>query len=124
MSTPKDKKNALAGDQHRRSKRSKEKLIRLDDLIPQGNILGGRQFLFGVTDTTLTNNPQQQETNMAEKKNTKVRDMKPSKDAKGGGGAKGQGHGLQGGHNVQGHGLQGAGKNDKQHQGHHGHGNN
>jgi hypothetical protein len=124
VSTPKDKKNALAGEQHRRPKRMKEKLIRLDDLIPQGNVVGGRQFLFGVTYTTQTNNPQQQETNMAEKKNTKVRDMKPSKDAKGGGGGKTQGHGLQG-HGLQGgHNVQGAGKNDQKHQGHHGHGNN
>jgi hypothetical protein len=123
VSTPKDKKNAPAGEQHPRPKRTKEKLIRLDDLIPQGNVLGGRQLLFGVTDTTQTNNPQQQETNMAEKKNTKVRDMKPSKDAKGGGGGKTQGHGLQG-HNVQGHGLQGSTKNDQKHQGHHGSGHN
>jgi len=33
-----------------RSKRSKEKLIRLDDLIPQEKVTGGRQ-LFGTTET-------------------------------------------------------------------------
>jgi hypothetical protein len=55
---------------------------------------------------------------MANKKNIKVRDLKPSKDAKGGGGAGRQGAGLQG-QGLQGHGLQGAGKNDKTHQ--HGH---
>jgi hypothetical protein len=34
-------------------------LIRLDDLIPKENVLGGRQLLFGATDTmeTSTNNP-------------------------------------------------------------------
>ena len=46
------------------------------------------------------------------KKNIKVQDLKPSKDAKGGGhGAQGhgaQGHGAQG-HGAQGHGRQGAG---------------
>ena len=48
------------------------------------------------------------------KKNIKVQDLKPSKDAKGGGhGA--QGHGAQG-HGAQGHGAQGHGR-----QGHGGH---
>jgi hypothetical protein len=34
-----------------RQKRSKDKLIRLDDLIPDEKVVGGRQ-LFGATDTT------------------------------------------------------------------------
>jgi len=34
------------------AKRKKQKLIRLDDLIPKQNVAGGRQFLFGVTGTT------------------------------------------------------------------------
>jgi len=42
-----------------------------------------------------------------EKKNIKVRDLKPSKDAKGGGHAA-QGHAAQG-HGAQGHGAQGHG---------------
>ena len=61
------------------------------------------------------------------KKNVKVRDLKPSKDAKGGG-ASVQGHGLQGhglqGHGLQGHGLQGSTKNNQKHQGHGGSGHN
>ena len=64
------------------------------------------------------------------KKNIKVRDLKPSKDAKGGG-ARGNTHGLQGAglnshglnsHGLNTHGTQGASKNDKQHQGHGGSG--
>src|SRR6266704_1494287 len=39
---------------NQRPKRRKEKLIRLDDLIPKQDVTGGHQ-LFGVTDTT--NNP-------------------------------------------------------------------
>ena len=62
MSTPKDNKNAPAGDSHhQRPKRRKEKLIRLDDLIPKGNVVGGRQLLFGATDPNTTTNPKQQE---------------------------------------------------------------
>jgi hypothetical protein len=61
VSTPKDKKNAPAGEgHHQRPKRRKEKLIRLDDLIPKGNVVGGHQLLFGASDTTTTN-PKQQE---------------------------------------------------------------
>jgi hypothetical protein len=58
-------------------------LIRLDDLIPKQDVTGGHQLLFG--DTTQTT--QQKKTNMQgkKKKNIKVRDLKPSKDAKGGG---------------------------------------
>ncbi len=52
---PKDKKDAPAGEPAvRKQKRKKEKLIRLDDLIPKENVLGGRQYLFGVTDTNPT----------------------------------------------------------------------
>jgi hypothetical protein len=32
-------------------------LIRLDDLIPKKDVKGGRQLLFGATDTTQTTNP-------------------------------------------------------------------
>jgi hypothetical protein len=66
VSAPKNKKNAIAGDPtNPKPKRRKEKLIRLDDLIPKQNVAGGRQsFLFGVTDaiqtTKTTNNPKQQ----------------------------------------------------------------
>jgi len=63
VSTPNDKKNAPAGEgNHQRPKRRKEKLIRLDDLIPKGNVVGGHNsLLFGATDTTQTNNPKQQD---------------------------------------------------------------
>jgi len=56
---PKNKKNAPAGESgNQRPKRSKDKLIRLDDLIPKQDVTGGHQLLFGVTDTTrTTNNP-------------------------------------------------------------------
>jgi len=43
----------------RKQKRKKEKLIRLDDLIPKGNVLGGGQqkLLFGANNTQqITNN--------------------------------------------------------------------
>jgi hypothetical protein len=53
------------------------------------------------------------------KKNIKVHDLKPSKDAKGGGGAA-QGHGAQG-HGAQGHGAQGHGAQGHGAQRRHGH---
>jgi len=56
VSTPKNKKNAPAGESgNQRPKRSKDKLIRLDDLIPKQDVKGGHQ-LFGVTDITQTTN--------------------------------------------------------------------
>jgi len=62
VNTPKDKKNAPAGEgYHQRPKRRKEKLIRLDDLIPKGNVVGGQKLVFGASDTTLTTNPKQQD---------------------------------------------------------------
>jgi hypothetical protein len=59
VSASKNKKNAPAGESgNQRPKRSKDKLIRLDDLIPKRDVTGGHQLLFGVTDTTrTTNNP-------------------------------------------------------------------
>jgi hypothetical protein len=59
VSAPKNKKNAPArGSANQRLKRRKDKLIRLDDLIPKQDVKGGHQLLFGVTDTTeTTNNP-------------------------------------------------------------------
>ncbi len=51
MSTPKDKKAAETEEsQTPKPKPGKEKLLRLDDLIPKKNVSGGRQLLFGVTD--------------------------------------------------------------------------
>jgi hypothetical protein len=53
VSAPKNKKNAPAGESgNQRPKRSKAKLIRLDDLIPKQDVKGGQQLLFGVTDIT------------------------------------------------------------------------
>jgi hypothetical protein len=53
VSAPKNKKNAPAGESgNQRPKRRKDKLIRLDDLIPKQDVKGGQQLLFGVTDTT------------------------------------------------------------------------
>ena len=60
VSAPKNKKNAPAAgeSENQRPKRRKEKLIRLDDLIPKRDVTGGQQLLFGVTDTTQSiNNP-------------------------------------------------------------------
>jgi len=59
VGTPKNKKNAPAGESgSQRPKRRKEKLIRLDDLIPKQDVKGGHQLLFGATDSTeTTNNP-------------------------------------------------------------------
>ena len=56
MNTPNNKKNASASESaNKRRKRTKDKLIRLDDLIPEQDVKGGRQVLFGVTDKTQTN---------------------------------------------------------------------
>jgi hypothetical protein len=61
VSAPKDKKNVPAGESRiRKQKRKKEKLIRLDDLIPKENVLGGRRYLFGVTDTNQRTNKQKE----------------------------------------------------------------
>jgi hypothetical protein len=59
VSSPKNKKDAPAGDSLR--PRKKDKMIRLDDLIPKKNVLGGR-LLFGVSQTTqpTNNNPTQE----------------------------------------------------------------
>jgi hypothetical protein len=59
VSASKNKKNAPAGESgNQRPKRRKEKVIRLDDLIPKQDVTGGHQLLFGATDTTqTTNNP-------------------------------------------------------------------
>jgi hypothetical protein len=52
VSSSKEKKDAESGERGaQRQKPSKEKLIRLDDLIPDKKVAGGRQ-LFGATDTT------------------------------------------------------------------------
>jgi hypothetical protein len=60
VSAPKNKKNAPAAGEtgNQRPKRRKDKLIRLDDLIPKQDVTGGHQLLFGATDPTQpTNNP-------------------------------------------------------------------
>ena len=52
VSSSKEKKDADSGERGaQRQKRSKDKLIRLDDLIPDEKVVGGRQ-LFGATNTT------------------------------------------------------------------------
>jgi hypothetical protein len=59
VSAPKSKKNAPAGESgNQRPKRRKDKVIRLDDLIPKQDVTGGHQLLFGATDAKQTlNNP-------------------------------------------------------------------
>jgi len=55
VSAPKNKKYAPAEEsENQRPKRRKDKLIRLDDLIPKQDVKGGHQVLFGVTDTDTT----------------------------------------------------------------------
>jgi hypothetical protein len=55
VNTPKDKKNAPAAESGiKRRKRTTDKLIRLDDLIPEKDPKGGRQLPFGVTDINTT----------------------------------------------------------------------
>jgi hypothetical protein len=52
----KERKDVPAGESGiRKQKRKKEKLIRLDDLIPKENVLGGRQYLFGTHINQTTN---------------------------------------------------------------------
>ena len=65
VSASKHKKNAPAGEsENQRPTRKKEKLIRLDDLIPKQDVKGGHQLLFGATDTTeTTNNPTEENEN-------------------------------------------------------------
>src|SRR5438445_586682 len=77
----------------RRQKRSKDKLM--DDLIPNEKVIGARQFLFELTDTT-QNQEQLKKGNMSEEKKNQpeVRDLEPNKDATGGNGI---GRGGQGG---------------------------
>ena len=58
MNTPKNKKDALAAEsESKRRKRTKDKLIRLDDLIPEKDVKGGHHVLFGVTDQHNDNQP-------------------------------------------------------------------
>jgi hypothetical protein len=52
VSSSKEKMDADSGERGaQRQKRSKDKLIRLDDLIPDEKVVGGRR-LFGAADTT------------------------------------------------------------------------
>jgi hypothetical protein len=62
VNAPKNKKNAPAGESgNQRQKRRKEKVIRLDDLIPKQDVTGGHQLLFGAPETKQTlNNPTKQ----------------------------------------------------------------
>jgi hypothetical protein len=55
VNTPKNKENAPAPEsESKRRKRTTDKLIRLDDLIPEKDVKGGRQP-FGVTQQTNPN---------------------------------------------------------------------
>ena len=58
MNAPNDQKNTpAAGSESKRPKRRKAKLIRLNDLIPDKDVKGGHQVLFGASDTKETTNP-------------------------------------------------------------------
>jgi hypothetical protein len=53
VNTPKEKKNAPGTESGiKPRKRTRDKLIRLDDLIPEKDVKGGRQLPFGVSETT------------------------------------------------------------------------
>jgi hypothetical protein len=55
VSASKQPKGARAGDpKNQKQEHEKAKLIRLDDLIPKQNVRGGRQLIFGATDTNPT----------------------------------------------------------------------
>jgi hypothetical protein len=57
VSSPKNKKNAHTGESgNQRLKRRKEKLIRLDDLIPKQDVRGGHRLLLGAADPIQTTN--------------------------------------------------------------------
>ena len=57
MNTPKNKKNATATETGIKGRRrTRDKLIRLDDLIPEKDVKGGRQLPFGVTEDNTTRN--------------------------------------------------------------------
>jgi len=57
VNTPKTKKDAPAAESGSKGrKHTKGKLICLDDLISEQDVKGGRQVLFGLTDTTQTKN--------------------------------------------------------------------
>jgi hypothetical protein len=48
-----ESKDAQADDpSDQKPERTDQELIRLDDLIPKGTVKGGRQLLFGATDTS------------------------------------------------------------------------
>jgi len=61
VSASKDNKGARAGDsKDQKQERTKDKLIRLDDLIPKQSVRGGKQVVFGATDTqSTTHNPKE-----------------------------------------------------------------
>ena len=55
VNTPKKTKDAPAEESgSKRRKRTRDKLIRLEDLIPEQDVKGGRQVLFGVTEKAQT----------------------------------------------------------------------
>jgi hypothetical protein len=58
VSAPKNKENAPAAGEsgNQRPKRRKDKLIRLNDLIPKQDVTSGQRLLFGVTDKTQSTN--------------------------------------------------------------------
>ncbi|MGZ4983184.1 MAG: hypothetical protein ACXWG0_02665 [Chthoniobacterales bacterium] len=58
VSASKQTKGAQAGEtKNQKPEGTKEKLIRLDDLIPKQNVRGGRQMYFGSSNTETNNNP-------------------------------------------------------------------
>ena len=97
VSSSKEKKDADSGERGaQRQKRSKDKLIRLDDLIPDEKVVGGRHYSARLTQPKTKNTTKKGNMSEQKKKKVNVRDLKPTKDAKGGRlhwrGGKGPGH--------------------------------
>ncbi len=61
MSVPKDKNPPRRVGLTYKQKRNKEKLTRLDNLIPKGNVTGDRQLLFGATEHLTTDSKKDKE---------------------------------------------------------------
>jgi hypothetical protein len=62
VSLPKNEENATGGESgNQRPKRKREKVIRLDDLVPKQDVKGGHKLLFGTTDTAETTNNNRRE---------------------------------------------------------------
>jgi hypothetical protein len=85
VSSSKEKKDADSGERGaQRQKRSKDKLIRLDDLVPDEKVVGDGNYSARLTQSKTKNTTKKGNMSEQKKKKVNVRDLKPTKDAKGG----------------------------------------